>query len=122
MCPTGYTSGYGYLDFYHNSVTNRCYYVEDTNEKTYTNAKTTCTSATLGGVPTTGYLFPVLSTLEFSMAAAWTGNIRNYWLYGEKASSLSCTTWNTGLTAYQTTFSSSSLYWCPGKKDFIFFF
>ena len=109
LCPTLYTSGYGILGQYQNPVTNRCYYVENTNAVTYTAASAKCTGAG-------GYLFPIGTTFEFAMAAYWTGNIRNYWLYG----SLSGGTWN---TANSQTFSSTSLFWClsiysNAKKDF----
>jgi hypothetical protein len=126
LCPTSYTSGYGKLDYYHNPVTNRCYYVENTNAKSYLNAWNTCNSATVSGVTGGGYLFPVLTTFEFSMAAYWTGNIRTYLLWGWQngAQSTSCapaagSTWSSASVIYGTntvytisTAGSSSLYWC----------
>lgn len=115
----GYTSGYGVLDSgysytsgygYQNPITNRCYYVEDTIEKTYSAASTYCSSTTPSSA---GYLFPIGGTFEYAMAAKWTMGIRTYWLYGTYSSS---TTWAT----HTTTFSSGGCtgfcqFWCQGQ-------
>ena len=75
MCPTNYYSGYGTsLGGYYNTITNRCYYVDDTNQKTYANARATCT-ATAGS-----NLMQISTTYEMALAALWAGSIRNYWV------------------------------------------
>ena len=102
LCPTKYTSGYGALAPYQNSITNRCYYVENTDATTFSAANTICTN-------NGGFLFPVGTTLEMAMAAYWTGNIRNYWLYGMYSSSTTWDTWN------GQTFLKTSILWCPGN-------
>lgn len=135
LCPTDYTSGYGQLDNYYNSVTNRCYYVENTNALALRPAWVKCYSASAPGVPAiaavTGYLFPVGTTFEFAMAAYWTNNIRNYylwgWMFGMSCTPTSCTCANSvspdwhapgsrlcdgSVCALFQTLASPSPYWC----------
>ena len=82
---------------YQNPVTNRCYYVENTDALIYTAAQLSCG---------TGYLFPIGTPFELSMAAAWTGNIRNYWLFGSK---------NVGSWETQNSQVISNAFWCTSN-------
>lgn len=48
--------------------------MDDTNQKTYANARATCT-ATAGS-----NLMQISTTYEMALAALWAGSIRNYWV------------------------------------------
>jgi hypothetical protein len=72
-CPNGFFSGYGQgIGNSQNSITNRCYYIDNTNFFTYSVAINNCNSVN-------SRLITIRNTFEMALVSSWTANTRSYW-------------------------------------------